>query len=235
MRRHLRLSLALLVLSLAPASATTISGSVNYSSESIGAFGSWSIGFTASHPGVLLQVVTIDLGPTGLFFDTAAGAPGFLLWQDFQPTGGTDIATGFSGVNLPLGLVPDGSTLLALAFNAFTPAAGPFTFLLDVDGPANYAGCPTGFLGALCRAGRNLDASLVTSDEIQGALVTMDFWVPEHGNFQVDTTLGVSGDFTADGGFEATATPEPGTWALLGAGLAALVLRRRLAASANPE
>lgn len=204
--------------------AATIGGSVTYSSETIGAFGNWSVQFSSSNPNTVLQQVTIDLSPTTLFFDTVLGAPGYLLAQSFQPTGGSDISTGLSGVTPGGGAILDGGQLLALTFTNFTSANGPFTFLLDVDGPANYAGCGGGILGAICRGGRNIDASLVSAEEIAGALVTLHFWTPGMGANVVQTNLGVEGSFEAAGSF---AVPEPGTYALAAAGLGLLALLRR--------
>jgi hypothetical protein len=209
---------------LSAAPAAIISGSVTYSSETIGAFGDWSIQFTSTNPDTVLQRVTVDLSPTNLFFDTTSGAPGYMLWQDFTPTGGSAAATGLSEVNPGTGSVLNGSTWLELVFTNFTSANGPFTFQLDVDGPANYTGCGGGILGLLCRAGRDIDASLVTSQEIAGALVSMQFYTPGVGVNLVSTNLGQVGAHTAYGTF---ATPEPATYMLIAAGLGLFALRRR--------
>lgn len=223
--RHWPLSaLFCLLLGTTGASATSISGSVLYSSETVGAFGSWSIEFSSSNPGTLLQQVTIDLSPTGLYFDSAIGPPGYLLWQDFQPTNGSEVSTGLGAVNPGTGGVLDGGTWLELNFANFTPANGPFTFLLDVDGVANYSGCAGGLLGIPCRLGRNLDASLVTAEEIAGALVTLNFYVPGSGSAQIITSLGTVGSHTVEGGF---ATPEPASFVLMGLGLAGFAFVRR--------
>jgi hypothetical protein len=202
---------------------------VLYSSETVGAFGSWSIDFTSSNPGALLQQVTIDLSPTGLYFDSAFGPPGYLLWQDFQPTNGSDAATGLGAVNPGTGGVLDGGTWLELNFSNFTPSSGPFTFVLDVDGVANYSGCASGLAGIPCRLGRNLDASLVTAEEIAGALVTLNFHVPGAGSAEIITTLGTAGSHTVEGGF---ATPEPASFVLMGLGLAGFAFVRRASGKA---
>src|SRR5580765_7629290 len=76
--------------------------------------GSWSFQFTSDTPGLLLESIDLDLTPTDLRFDTAAGGFGSLSYKDVGGFGGTDTTTGLSGISAT-GLALDGGTLLTFS------------------------------------------------------------------------------------------------------------------------
>lgn len=222
-------SLALVCLLTTGAShAATINGQVNYVG---GALGTWSVSFTSSDPQVQLQKVVITL-PSPFGFDTRAGGFGLLLSQDFlKVTGGA----GVTGVALGTPATRDGASQVEVTFSGFNSAAGAYTFLLDVDGAApKLATCSGTFLQiAACNVANGLlitAASTVDASEIAGTTVGFTFGGAGYNPATVPAILSSTGGFLgqgAQGTLDAQVIPEPTTYALMGAGLAALALLRR--------
>ena len=123
---------ALLCLSASFSIAGTVSviGSASYLG---GLNGSWSFQYTTDAPGLSLQSIVLDLSPTDLRFDTAAGGFGSLSYKDVGGFGGTDAATGLSGISAT-GAALDGGTILTFSFTNFT-SGSIFQFSSDVDHP----------------------------------------------------------------------------------------------------
>lgn len=75
------------------------------------------------------RIVTavVDLGPSAgrLVFDTRPGGAGINTAQPFRPAGG-------EGVLAEMPEIPDGATVMTLAFSAFAPGAA-FRFTIDLD------------------------------------------------------------------------------------------------------
>src|SRR5690349_2094685 len=81
--------------------------------------GSWSFQFNSDAVGLTLDSIVVDLSPTDLRFDTAAGGFGSLSFLDIGNFGGSDTTTGLSGISAT-GAALDGATLLTFTFNDFT-------------------------------------------------------------------------------------------------------------------
>jgi hypothetical protein len=217
----------------------------------------WSIHYVSGAPDLYLQQVTIDLGPTNLRFDTAAGGFGSLSFLDVGGFGGTDVSTGLTPGYLS-GVALDGGSLLIFQFSNFLPTAGQdsFQFVADVDNPdptlqalVNCAG-RTGLALVVCNsgnairtAGNNLllaGAELSTSGQLAGALVTFQFGGSGYQTISLTQPYSpatlqsiINGLVEGQGidAFDASAgvtNPEPGTLATFAAGVIALfALARR--------
>jgi hypothetical protein len=153
----------------------------------------------------------LNLAPTGTFFDTADSAPGFPGSIPFSPVGSSGVLTGL--VSSPS--VPDGSTLLDLAFNGFDPGE-TFSFDLDVDRP---------------------NTATVYGNELIGALVSVDF---SNGFTASGTLAAVAGSplasrFVVEQVIPTPSVPEPASIVLIGAaapfGLIAWRRRRKVSAA----
>jgi hypothetical protein len=205
--------------------------------------GSWSFSYLSGAPGLYLESITIDLGPTnGLAFDTAPGGFGSLGYQDIGNFAGTDLSTGLTGYTPHGGSALDGGTLVTFSFNDFI-VGDTFQFYADVDHPnpvlTNCAG-KTGLARLACNAANNaalLAAQTVTANQMANAEVTFTFGGP---GYQTGSSTGTFGNVTLrdilTNGFgnridvaADVATPEPASLGMIGAGLIGLAgfLRRR--------
>jgi MYXO-CTERM domain-containing protein len=227
------------------AGTVSVTGSASYLG---GLNGSWSFQYTSDAPGLSLQSIVLDLSPTDLRFDTAAGGFGSLSYKDVGGFGGTDATTGLSGISAT-GAALDGGTILTFSFTNFT-SGSIFQFSSDVDHPdptllslQNCSG-KTGIALVVCNAGnvtrtatndaRLLAAQTVGPNQMAGALVT--FHLAGDG-YQDQTVNGTFQPFTftPGNGIISTAdvsTPEPASMSTLGAGLGLLLAfaaRRRRA------
>ena len=198
-------------------------------------------------PGLLLESIVLDLSPTDLRFDTAAGGFGSLSYKDVGEFGGTDTTTGLSGISAT-GLALDGGTILTFSFTNFS-SGSIFQFTSDVDRPdptllslQNCAG-KTGLALLACTAtnagrtatndARLLAAQTVGPNQMAGARVAFDFAGDGYDEQTVNGTFQPF-TFTLGNGLFATAdvsTPEPASMVTFGAGLLVLIalaaLRRR--------
>jgi hypothetical protein len=214
-----------------------------------GLIGNWSFQYVSGASDLFLQSITIDLTPTNLSFDTAPGGFGSLTSQDICCFGGTDTTTGLTGESAS-GAALDGGQLLTFYFSNFLPT-DTFQFTLDVDHPnptltplRNCTGL-TGLALIGCNAanlGINtannaalLTAQTVLTNAMSNALVTFQFGGTgyETGSFTEtfgtvnlrDLINGQTGSSnTVNGNVQ---LPEPGTVALIGAGLVLLGAWRR--------
>jgi len=195
----------------------------------------------------LLESIVLDLSPTDLRFDTAAGGFGSLSYKDVGEFGGTDTTTGLSGISAT-GLALEGGTILTFSFTNF-PSGSIFQFTSDVDHPdptllslQNCAG-KTGLALLACTAtnagrtatndARLLAAQTVGPNQMAGARVAFDFAGDGYDEQTVNGTFQPF-TFTLGNGLFATAdvsTPEPASMVTFGAGLLVLIalaaLRRR--------
>jgi hypothetical protein len=135
------------------AATVSITGSASFLG---GLNGTWSFQYTSDAVGLSLQSIVLDLGPTDLRFDTAAGGFGSGSYKDVGGFAGTDTTTGLSGISAT-GLGLDGGTVLTFSFNNFS-SGSLFRFSSDVDHPdplllslLNCAG-KTGAAFLLCNA-----------------------------------------------------------------------------------
>ena len=131
----------------------------------------------------------LDLGPTDLRFDSAAGGFGSGTFKDVGGFAGTDTTTGLSGISAT-GADLDGGTLLTFSFTNFQ-AGSIFRFSSDVDHPdpvlLSLVSCAgkTGLALIACNAGNLtrtatndahlLAAQTVGPNQMAGALVTFNF------------------------------------------------------------
>ncbi len=216
--------------------AGTIAGSASFLG---GLNGTWSFQFTSDMPGLSLESIVLDLSPTDLRFDSAAGGFGSGTFKDVGGFAGTDTTTGLSGISAS-GADLDGGTLLIFSFTNFQ-SGSIFRFSSDVDHPdpalLSLVSCAgkTGLALIACNAAnatrtvtndaRLLAAQTVGPNQMAGALVTFNF-----GGEGYDTQT-ISGTFdprSPGDGLLANAdvsTPEPATVATLGVGLGLLLSR----------
>ena len=227
--------------SFSVASPLSIAGNASFLG---GVNGSWTFQYSSDAPGVNLESIVLDLGPTDLRFDSAAGGFGSGSYRDVGGFGGTDVVTGLSGISA-MGASLDGGTILTFTFNNFS-SGKVFQFSSDVDHPnptlLSLLSCAgkTGFALISC----NLDnisrtatndarlaaAELVGPNPMAGAKVTFNF-----GGSGVEGTSvsGVFQPFDLRNGLQSSAdvsTPEPASLATLGSGLGLLIalsVRRR--------
>ena len=149
----------------------------------------------------------LDLTPVSMIFDTATGGPpgNGTIGVPFTPVGGDAALTGLVAGPGPV----DGASLLDIAFTGFDPGE-TFRWDIDVDGAS---GSPI----------------TVTGDMLIGALATIDF---SDGQRLLGVLSAVAGDpdasqFVVTGITVTPSVPLPGTMALAGLALAALVVVRR--------
>ena len=219
---------ALAILACAPAQAAFINANAVFVG---GIFGTFQITFTSDIAGAQLTGVDFDLstgtggGPgLGLFLDPTGAAPGYLTNQNLSPIAGA-AATGFLGGSG----ITDGSTAFALGFSDFT-SGETFTFLLDVDHYVVLNTCPSSPIAAViaCNIANGLirtNGSLVNADEYAGTGVTFHFLTPNgprsfSSDYSPNEPIGEVANTVYD-------TPEPGSWALMGSGIAMLLWRGR--------
>ncbi len=237
--------------STAAAGPVGISASASYNG---GLSGSWSFAYTDGAPDLYLQKITIDLSGTDLRFDTWPGNFGSLANQDIANFSGTNTTTGLDEVSAS-GMTLDGGLFVSFSFNNFLPGM-VFSFGADVDHPdpsllslQNCAALPplarlscnlNNAGRAATNSARLLDAEWVGPNDMAGAMVSFQFGGL---NYPTRTINGTFGSVTlrdvidrlleGEGGdaFSNQTTaeaPEPATFAIFGAGLAALGLLRRI-------
>ena len=231
------------------AEPVAISGSAWYLG---GLNGTWSFEYTAGAPDLYLQAITIDLSGADLRFDTWPGGFGSLSSSDIGSFSGTDVTTGLYDVSAS-GPGLDGGLFVTFSFNHFLPGM-VFQFGADVDHSdptllplLNCAG-KTGLALITCNvtnAGRTatndarlLGAEWVGPNDMAGAGVSFQFGGENYADRTITGTFGsvtlrdvISGLVQGEGGgaFANGAdlqTPEPGNVAILGAGLAVILLGR---------
>lgn len=174
-----------------------------------GVFGDFDINYNGAPAGLRLQSLRFDL-QSPLFADPTFSSPGSLLPLPFLSMSGA-AATGFAGATGTI----DGSPSFTLFFNNFD-AGESFSFALDVDTPCS---------GFLCQ----LPSSITTGSEFAGTKITGTFG---GGNFNATSLEGLfasTGALTASASIdgEVSPVPEPGTTALLAAGLGLIGLCSR--------
>jgi MYXO-CTERM domain-containing protein len=221
--------------------AGTIAGSASFLG---GLNGTWSFQFTSDMAGLSLQSIVLDLSPTDLRFDSAAGGFGSGTFKDVGGFAGTDTTTGLSGISAT-GASLDGGTILTFDFTDFQSGSF-FRFSSDVDHPdpalliIQDCSGKSGLALVACNAAnlartatndaRLLAAQTVGPNQMAGARVTFNF-----GGEGYDTQT-ISGTFDprspGDGLISSAdvSTPEPASVATFGAGLGillALAARRR--------
>ncbi|MFN7918788.1 MAG: PEP-CTERM sorting domain-containing protein [Bryobacteraceae bacterium] len=206
------------------AAPVLVSGSSSFSG---GILGSWSHSFTTGSPDVSIQSIQIILKP-GLFFDTAAAAPGFLANQNVATSnlGGTGF-TGFSASGATL----DGGNAVTLTFTNFTPGK-TYTHVGDVDQALTLQNCNGlgGVALAACIAQNALitaDASSVSGAEFAGSQIVVIIGGVGYTPLVLTAAFGDQGFDSARADWSGTVVPEPSTWALMTSGLAVAVLARR--------
>ena len=231
--------------SLSFAGTVGVTGSASYLG---GLNGGWSFQYTTDTPGLSLESIVLDLSPTDLRFDTAAGGFGSLSYKDVGGFGGTDTTTGLSGISAT-GAALDGATILTFTFTNFL-SGSIFQFTSDVDHPdptlLSLQSCAgkTGAALILCTAtnagrtatndARLLAAQTVGPNQMAGAHVTFHF---AGDGYEEQTVNGTFQPFTfgLGNGIISTAdvsTPEPASMATFAAGLGVLLVlaaRRRRA------
>jgi len=236
--------LCLMGVSTLAAGPVTVQATASYNQLLSGSSG-WSFSYLTGDPGLFLQSITIDLGPTGgLAFDTAAGGFGSQSFQDISNFNGTNLTTGLTGYTPAGGAALDGGTMVTFNFTNFLPGE-TFQFNADVDHPnptlTNCAG-KTGLALLACNAGNTLaltGAQVVTANQMQNATVTLVFGGP---GFEPASSTSPFGPVTLQsflsngpGGHidtNLTVAPEPASMSMIGGGLllaVALARRRRTA------
>jgi hypothetical protein len=228
----------------------TVSATASFNGGLLGAANAWSFQYVSGAPGLNLSGITIDLSPTALRFDTAAGGFGSLGNTDVGSFGGSDVTTGLSAISATGGAI-DGGQLLTFSFLDFTPGEN-FQFVADVDHPdpalvaLRNCSALTGLAATVCNA-QNLAANAtnatrlvaadsVSSNAMANAKITMTFSGTGYdtfsvtGTFQTVTLLqiiqGLAGG-QGTGAFGNTASiqnPEPESLILMGAGLGLMAL-----------
>jgi hypothetical protein len=206
--------------------------------------GSWSFSYLSGDPGLILQSLTIDLGPTGgLAFDTAPGGFGSQGSQNIGNFNGSDVTTGLTGYTPAGGAALDGGTTVTFTFNDFRPGE-TFQFDADVDHPnpvlTNCTG-KSGFALLTCNLQNTValtSAQTVTANQMANANVTFVFGGP---GFVTGSSTGTFGPVTLrdilsegpgnhiDISSPAVAAPEPASLSMMGGGLllAAGLMRRK--------
>lgn len=227
--------------------ATLVSVSASFTG---GTGGSWSFDYVSGAADLYLQQLTIDLGPTNLGFDTAAGGFGALSYTDVGNFAGSDVTTGLGVISPGTGAALDGGTLLTLNFSDFTPG-DIFQFDADVDHfPRDCTGLHLLALAACNAANTAVARQFVGPNGVNGAVITYVF-----GGAGYDTTS-FTGEFgrvtlrdivqnLVNGnnppnttGSSTDIAPEPATWTGLAGGLfliAGLLRRRSSRALALPR
>lgn len=212
-----------------------------------GVYGTWDFGFTAGPATLQLLRITIDLSPTNVRFDTASGGFGSLTSRDIGGYQGTDAITGLSGILPGTGVTLDGGQLLTFQFDNFTVGES-FHFTGDVDNPdptldplrdcsalrlLARAACVLQNVGITAQNdGRLAVASLVTSQQFSGALVTYEFGGPGFYTSDFTGTFEPAGGIRIFGsagsiGSQVQAVPEPATFVSFAAAILLLGYFRR--------
>ncbi len=176
------------------------------------------ITFSSSDPSARLTSLTIDLGSSPQkFFDTTAAAPGYGTWFPLVFTAGYDVATGVTSVTPGTQAARNGATSLTITFDDFEPGE-ILRFRVDVDHYNPGTGC--GLFGLGC--------AFTTAPEFSNSTFVANFEAPANAPLSVGPVAfsELSGP-NATAGFSGTLIPEPASMALLGTGLAGLLLLRR--------
>ena len=191
-----------------------------------------------------MQSIVLDLSPTDLRFDSAAGGFGSGTFKDVGGFAGTDITTGLSGISAA-GTSLDGGTILTFDFTNFQ-SGSLFRFSSDVDHPdpvlLSIQDCSgkSGLALLACNAlnltrtatndARLLAAQTVGPNQMAGALVTFNF---AGDGYDPMTISGTFDPRSRGDGLISSAdvsTPEPASLATFGVGLGfllSLAARRR--------
>jgi hypothetical protein len=226
------------------AGTVTVDATASYNLLLSSGSSGWSFSYLSGDPGLLLQSVTIDLGPTGgLAFDTAPGGFGSQGFQNIGSFNGTDVTTGLTGYTPAGGAALDGGTAVTFTFNDFRPGE-TFQFNADVDHPnpvlTNCAG-KSGLALLACNLGNTAaltSAQAVTANQMANANVTFVFGGPGYVTGSSTGTFGpvTLQDIVNNGpgnhvniSTTAVATPEPASLSMIGGGLllAAGLMRRK--------
>jgi len=215
-----------LTLSLFCVSFSASAATISVSGTSVvtgGLLAVWVHTYSGGAPGLQIEQISINLGGSGLIFDTVNGGPGALLGQGIGTVAGGAL-TGFAGAS-PSNAALDGQTLATLAFTNFG-AGEAYSHTGDVDQTASCAG-----LGAIA-TGICITANATnTGAELAGIQLLVTLGGPGYATTTlpaVFTANGLLGALVAQANWsgEVTVTPEPSTWFAGLCGLAAVALRR---------
>lgn len=184
--------------------------------------------FTFSDPSGLLKVsqLSVTLG-NGMIYDLTNTGAGYLTWGAYTLNDG---GAGSTITSAPIGEGLAGNRTISWNLTSFLNNV-TFGYTADVDESGT---CPAGIAGAICRL--NVDSIAPSGFVSRGAIdvvFTVDFTdgtpggtflFPGAGQAWNTPLLGVTASTTYAGNVE---TPEPASWALGVAGLAAVAALRR--------